>query len=379
MINMTSIISHIQIANAVLCLLMAAQLLSMTAMRPIPKRLLAFNCVLYAHQSVALVMVLNATADRTLSGFGLTRPLFAMLLGPALYVYFSCVHRNPSQVKPRDVLHFLAGIGIFTLLLLVKPLRALIDVVITSSFVIYFLLIAFQMRLGKQALAHLNRYAQPAYRWLVCLMVMAFINIALEIAVNLEMLAGVGLRDSKALLIASIAFFLINMTMIMAALRRSEWLEWMYQFGQQTLQATLQTAPSAIGPELAQQTFDRWQNLVSTEQLHKLEFGITLAQAAKKLQVPARQLSNAINQIYGQSFSVYLNDQRIQEAQKLLIERTEMNIIDVMQESGFSSKSNFNKEFLRVSGTSPSAYREKHTPASPIQNSVTQQPCDSPK
>lgn len=370
MTNMTSIISHIQIANAVLCVLMAAQLLSMTAMRPMPKRLLAFNCLLYAHQSLALVVILNGTFARGLNGFGLTRPLFAMLLGPALYVYFSCVHRNPSQIKARDALHFLAGVIIFTLLVWIKPLRALIDIAITCSFVIYFILIAIQMRTGKQALAHLDNYAQPAYRWLICLMTMAFINIVLEIAVNLEMDAGVGLRDSKALLIASIAFFLINMTMVMAALKRSEWLEWMYQFGQQTLQATIQATPSAMDPELARQTFDRWQNLVKTEQLHKLEFGITLPQAAKKLQVPARQLSNAINQVYGQSFSVYLNDQRIQEAQKLLTERADLSIIDVMQESGFSSKSNFNKEFLRVSGTSPSAFREKHALASQIQSSV---------
>jgi len=55
---------------------------------------------------------------------------------------------------------------------------------------------------------------------------------------------------------------------------------------------------------------------------------------------------------------VYLNDQRIREAQVLLRENIEMPIIDVMQNSGFSSKSNFNKEFLRVTGMSPSAFRE---------------------
>ncbi len=360
MINMTSIISHIQTANAVLCLLMAVQLLSMSAMRPTPKRLLALNCLLYAHQSLALVIIFNSNIDRSLSGFGFTRPLFAMLLGPALYLYFSCVHRQPSQIKLSDAVHFLIGILIFALLVWIKPLRAFIDLAITSSFVIYFCLIALQMRAGKRALAHLDSYAGPAYRWLVCLMIMALINITLELAVNVEMRAGVKLRESTSLLIASIAFFLINITMIVAALRRSAWLEWMYQFGQQTLQATIQVNLSAIDPVLAQQTFERWQNLVKTEQLHQLEFGITLAQAAKKLQVPARQLSNAINQIYGHSFSVYLNDQRIQEAQKHLIEHPDMSIIDVMQASGVSSKSNSNKEFLRVCGTSPSAYRDMH-------------------
>jgi AraC-like DNA-binding protein len=312
---------------------------------------------------LALVIIFNSNIGHSLSGFGFTRPLFAMLLGPALYLYFSCVHRQPSQIKLSDAIQFLIGILIFALLVWIKPLRAFIDLAITSSFVIYFCLIALRMRAGKQALAHLDSYAEPAYRWLVCLMIMALINITLELAVNVEMRTGVKLRESTSLLIASLAFFLINITMIVAALRRSAWLEWMYQFGQQTLQATIQVNPSAIDPELAQLTFDRWQNLVKTEQLHQLEFGITLAQAAKKLQVPARQLSNAINQIYGHSFSVYLNDQRIQEAQKHLIEHPDMSIIDVMQASGFSSKSNFNKEFLRVCGTSPSAYRDMHRQA----------------
>ena len=38
-----------------------------------------------------------------------------------------------------------------------------------------------------------------------------------------------------------------------------------------------------------------WLALLQQEQLYTLEYGITLAQAARKLQVPARQLSNAIN------------------------------------------------------------------------------------
>ena len=37
----------------------------------------------------------------------------------------------------------------------------------------------------------------------------------------------------------------------------------------------------------------------------------------------------------------------------------EMIVIEVMKESGFSSKSNFNKEFFRVTDLSPSEFREE--------------------
>ena len=361
MTNMPSIISHLQIANAVLCLLLAAQMLAMTAMRPIPKRLLGFNYLLYAHQSIALAAILNAYT----TVFAFTRPLFAMLLGPCLYVYFICVRRPDANFNKSELWHF--GLGAATIIVLtqIKPLRAFIDIAIIASFVIYTSMIALQMRTGQQALAHLGGYAVSAYRWLISLMLLALVNILLEIAVNLEMQTGVALRDSISLLVASIAFFAINASIMLAALKRSDWLEWMYQFGEQTLQVT---TPS-INPEVAQQLFQRWENLVKSEQLHKQEFGITLPQAAKKLQVPARQLSNAINQVYGKSFSVYLNDQRIHEAQRLLIEAPEMTVIEVMQESGFSSKSNFNKEFLRVTGLSPSGFRDTNLPQAKYANS----------
>ena len=349
---MPSIISHLQIANAVLCLLLAAQMLVMSAMRPNPKRLLGLNYLIYAHQSIALAAILNGHTVL----FTFTRPLFAMLLGPCLYVYFLCVRRQDARFLKNDLWHFGLGALIFIVLSQVKPLRALIDVAILASFVIYTSLIALQMRSGQQALAHLGGYAASAFRWLMGLILLALVNILLEIAVNLEMQTGVALRDSVSLFVASIAFFTINASIMLAALKRSDWLEWMYQFGEQTLQVA---APS-IAPDMAQALFNRWENLVKTEQLHKQEFGITLPQAARKLQVPARQLSNAINQIYGKSFSIYLNDQRIQEAKRLLIDAPEMTVIDVMQESGFSSKSNFNKEFLRVTGMSPSGFREEH-------------------
>ena len=356
MANMLTLLSQIQIANALLCLLLAVQLLAMTAMRPIPKRLLGLNYLLYAHQSIMLVAILTGHAQ-TLTYM---RPAVAMLLGPALYVYFSCVRRKDASIEVGDGVHFLIGLLVFALLSAVKPLRGLIDYAILSSFTAYFLLIAWQMRHGHLALAHLGGHALSAQRWLISLMLMAGINIALEIAVTIEMNSGVALRDSVSLIVAGAAFLLLNSLTMLAAMYRSDWLEWMYQFGEQTLQM-----PAAkIDADLATALFQQWETLVKAENLHKQEFGITLTQAARKLQVPARQLSNAINQLYGQSFSVHLNDLRIQEAQKLLLTQPDMPVIEVMQESGFSSKSNFNKEFLRVMKVSPTAFREASMVAS---------------
>jgi AraC-like DNA-binding protein len=354
---MTYFISHIQIANAVLCLLMAAQLFGMQALRSTPKRLLALNCLLYAHQSIAIAAILNGYGN----SFMISRPMLAMLLGPTLYLYFVCLGRPDSKLLARDAGHFVVSLTIFLLLIAIKPLRFLIDFAIPLSFVVYTALIAWQIKSGKRALAHLGDYANSAYIWLRALLAMSIINILLELAVGLELANGTALRDSVSLLIASMAFFAIDAFMMYAALQRSHFLEWMYQFGVVDHPPEIATADNSEARTL----FERWETLIRAEQLHKLEFGITLPQAARKLQVPARQLSNAVNQIYGKSFSTHLNDLRVQEAQDLLRIRSDLSIIDVMHEAGFSTKSNFNKEFLRVTGMSPSAYRDEHCSTQP--------------
>lgn len=242
---------------------------------------------------------------------------------------------------------------LFIVLIKSRLFFAAIDLTIMASFILYLLLIVLQMRQGKQALQHLGNFASPAYRWLICLMLMALINILAEIAVHLELQSGVALPYSIAPLVAGCAFFLLNLGILLAALHRSHWLEWMYTL------ASLNPA-KPLSPESQQRAaaiMQRFAQLVTRDKLYMLEFGITLPQAAKKLQLPARHLSQAINQQYGQSYSVYLNDQRITEAKRLLLSEPDLPIIEVMQQAGFNSKSNFNKEFLRVVGLSPSAYR----------------------
>jgi AraC-like DNA-binding protein len=46
----------------------------------------------------------------------------------------------------------------------------------------------------------------------------------------------------------------------------------------------------------------------------------------------------------------------VREAQRLLKE-TEESVVQIALEAGFMTKSNFNREFLRVSGQSPTDWR----------------------
>ena len=83
---------------------------------------------------------------------------------------------------------------------------------------------------------------------------------------------------------------------------------------------------------------------------------LTLDRLARRVVIPARQISGAINRRFGRNVSQVVNEYRIAEAQSLL-HKTEKPVTEIMFECGFQTKSNFHREFLRVTGMGPRAYR----------------------
>lgn len=91
-----------------------------------------------------------------------------------------------------------------------------------------------------------------------------------------------------------------------------------------------------------------------TAQKPYLDPNLTLARLARKLSLPAKQLSAAINRGKGENVSRYINRLRIEEACRLLKQGTSVTV--AMLDAGFNTKSNFNREFLRVTGQSPTQW-----------------------
>ncbi|MDR9804204.1 helix-turn-helix domain-containing protein [Rhizobium hidalgonense] len=83
---------------------------------------------------------------------------------------------------------------------------------------------------------------------------------------------------------------------------------------------------------------------------------LTLNRLSRKLGIPSRQISGAVNRTLGRNISQVVNEYRIREAQHLLSE-TDRSITAVMFDCGFYTKSNFNREFVRVTGMTPSDHR----------------------
>ncbi len=86
---------------------------------------------------------------------------------------------------------------------------------------------------------------------------------------------------------------------------------------------------------------------------------LNLAKLARKVAIPARKVSQAINRMTNMSVSQYINHFRIEEASARLIQSDD-DISTIMFAVGFQTKSNFNREFLRLKSVPPSIWRKMH-------------------
>ncbi|MBZ3691094.1 helix-turn-helix domain-containing protein [Phyllobacterium calauticae] len=109
--------------------------------------------------------------------------------------------------------------------------------------------------------------------------------------------------------------------------------------------------PSAEDTEIAA-ALDR---LMQARELYR-DVDLNLNRLARKMGLPARQVSIAVNRVKAMSVSHYVNDYRVREACRLLAD-TDRAVTGIMFDAGFQTKSNFNREFLRVTGMSPKAWR----------------------
>lgn len=85
---------------------------------------------------------------------------------------------------------------------------------------------------------------------------------------------------------------------------------------------------------------------------------VKLNNIAKELGVSSHQLSQFLNDNLGKSFALFINEYRIEEAKKLLKEKSQFTLEAIGFEAGFSSKSSFYATFKKMVGVTPSVFRD---------------------
>ncbi len=102
-------------------------------------------------------------------------------------------------------------------------------------------------------------------------------------------------------------------------------------------------------------------NVLMKDRKPYLDAETTLPKLAKMLNVTTHELSQIINDKFGQNFFEFINQYRISESKKLMDEpkNDHLNIAAIGYASGFNSISAFNSAFKKFSDMTPSQYRNR--------------------
>lgn len=273
-------------------------------------------------------------------------PVVASCLPPLVLASFrSLIHRDIAAPSHTRWLHALPPVGIIVLILLAP---GLIDAALIALFVGYALTVLDLGRSGPDALDE-ARFdgAIAAHRALVIAAAALCLSALFDLAVLLDFEWSKGANAAAMVSNANLlGLFFIGLTAIVAARARA-----LPVAAQGALSTPLETPQD-------REVLDQLDRLLADQKLCRDE-NLTLSRLARRAGVPARQLSGAVNRLSGKNVSQYINNFRIAEACRLLRE-TDISVTAAMLESGFQTKSNFNREFRRVTSLSPASWRAKN-------------------
>ncbi len=116
---------------------------------------------------------------------------------------------------------------------------------------------------------------------------------------------------------------------------------------------------SPLNQSDSKETVDQLMRLVDEEDIF-LDKDISLSHTAEKLNISTHHLSQVINEMLSQSFTDLMNTKRVERAKELFKdpEYHDHKLISIAYSSGFNSKTNFYMAFKKITGLSPSEYRD---------------------
>jgi AraC-like DNA-binding protein len=116
---------------------------------------------------------------------------------------------------------------------------------------------------------------------------------------------------------------------------------------------------SALTDDLAEMYLEKLREYMQTQKPY-LDSNITLPELARYLSLSVHHLSQVINEKINQNFFEFINQYRVEEAKKNLVdpERKNLTIAAIGFESGFNSNSSFNAVFKKATNKTPSQFRD---------------------
>ena len=117
-------------------------------------------------------------------------------------------------------------------------------------------------------------------------------------------------------------------------------------------------AVKKIEPNEALQLMQKLERIMQEDELYK-NANLKSSDLAKRLGISIHQLSQLLNDNVGKSFPVFINEYRIEEAKNIVRSNKQLTLEAVGYECGFNSKSTFYTAFKKLTGSTPSKFKEE--------------------
>lgn len=296
-------------------------------------------------------LIVAATQFYGIEALRPVQPVTATLVPAAAYLAFLA-----SAVRPvdpaRDWVHL--GAPVFTAFCLAfAPVT--LDAVIVLVFIAYGTAMLLALRGGEDSLPRIRLESGgpslTAWRLLALLLLGSALS---DLAITLADLAGAMAWRG---VIVSLTSSLLLLALGLAGLERA---------GDEPDEEA-DALPLSPAPASDSATFEADRALVARArallQAQKLaaDPDLTLARLARRLSVPAKALSGAVNRVEGRNVSQFVNAFRVEAACAALTAGAP--VTQAMLDAGFRTKSNFNREFRRLTGLSPTEWRTAGSPS----------------
>lgn len=282
--------------------------------------------------------------------FSMAQPLLASLIPVAAWLIFTHAATDTHRVA----YHHVAGPILVAVSLFTHPFLALpLDGIITAIYLFYGIALL-RYSAKEPLLIHVSfshwegvKRAEQVAGWMLLFSAMIDAAISLDLAVN---------QGGYSLYILTLAHLVLLPVLAIAVIMVSVNTPAVDDIAQPEIPRA-PSSESLLTQERADEIVARVDRLMR-EKASYLDPDLTLAALSRKLGIPAKQISMAVNQIHQKSISRVVNEYRIEHAKQALL-TTDETITHILMNAGFQTKSNFNREFSRIAGLTPSAFRKQ--------------------
>jgi AraC-like DNA-binding protein len=284
---------------------------------------------------------------------------FGLCYGPILYFYTKSLAYHEFEFTPIRLIHAVPALvavllAAFTELDILVFALAIFTSLSVYSFVIFKMLKQYRYILSQ---TH-SEYEKIALNWMSYLLILQFALLGLNIiSVTFYMTGYVFLGQLMEILLFSGLLLLVSL-IIFQGLQHPQ------LFSGVTAEDKKIVATEVESQGMPEELLDDVMAEIETYMTEKAPYlmpGLTVKSLGNQLSLNPRYISQAINAKVGKNFSEYVNVYKIKHACRLLASKEQQNVtvIDVMLQSGFNTKSNFNRAFKSETGFSPNEYKQK--------------------